>query len=31
MSESRIPIADPAAEYRELAGEIDAAVKRVLA
>ena len=27
----RIPIADPAAEYRELAGEIDAAVKRVLA
>ena len=27
----RIPIADPAAEYRELAGEIDAAVRRVLA
>ena len=27
----RIPIADPAAEYRELAQEIDAAVKRVLA
>jgi dTDP-4-amino-4,6-dideoxygalactose transaminase len=30
MSE-RIPIADPGAEYRELAGEIDAAVHRVLA
>jgi dTDP-4-amino-4,6-dideoxygalactose transaminase len=29
--DKRIPIADPAAEYRELAGEIDAAVKRVLA
>ncbi len=29
--EARIPIADPAAEYRELAGEIDAAVRRVLA
>lgn len=29
--DARIPIADPAAEYRELAGEIDAAVKRVLA
>ena len=27
----RIPIADPAAEYRELAGEIDTAVRRVLA
>lgn len=27
----RIPIADPAAEYRELAAEIDAAVRRVLA
>ena len=27
----RIPIADPAAEYRELAAEIDAAVGRVLA
>jgi len=27
----RIPIADPAAEYRELAAEIDAAVQRVLA
>lgn len=27
----RIPIADPVAEYRELAGEIDAAVRRVLA
>ena len=26
----RIPIADPAAEYRELAAEIDAAVRRVL-
>ena len=26
----RIPIADPAAEYRELADEIDAALKRVL-
>lgn len=26
----RIPIADPVAEYRELAGEIDAAVRRVL-
>ena len=26
----RIPIADPVAEYQELAGEIDAAVKRVL-
>jgi dTDP-4-amino-4,6-dideoxygalactose transaminase len=32
MTESgRIPIADPAAEYRELAGEIDAALARVLA
>jgi dTDP-4-amino-4,6-dideoxygalactose transaminase len=31
MSENRIPIADPAAEYRALAGEIDAAVTRVLA
>ena len=31
MSEpKRIPIADPVAEYQELAGEIDAAVKRVL-
>jgi dTDP-4-amino-4,6-dideoxygalactose transaminase len=29
--DSRIPISDPAAEYRELAGEIDAAVQRVLA
>ena len=28
---NRIPIADPAAEYRELAGEIDAALQRVLA
>ena len=27
----RIPIADPGAEYRELAGEIDEAVRRVLA
>ncbi len=31
MSAPRIPIADPAAEYRELAPQIDAAVKRVLA
>jgi dTDP-4-amino-4,6-dideoxygalactose transaminase len=31
MSAERIPIADPAAEYRELAGEIDAAVRQVLA
>src|SRR5262245_31327609 len=31
MSTPRIPIADPAAEYRELAGEIDEAVRRVLA
>jgi dTDP-4-amino-4,6-dideoxygalactose transaminase len=31
VSAPRIPIADPAAEYRELAGEIDAAVQRVLA
>ncbi|MGQ0511931.1 MAG: DegT/DnrJ/EryC1/StrS family aminotransferase [Betaproteobacteria bacterium] len=31
MSNERIPIADPAAEYAELSGEIDAAVKRVLA
>ena len=30
MQGSRIPIADPAAEYRELASEIDAAVKGVL-
>ncbi len=30
-SPERIPIADPAAEYRELAGEIDEAVRRVLA
>ena len=28
--QKRIPIADPVAEYQELAGEIDAAVKRVL-
>jgi len=28
---NRIPIADPAAEYRELSAEIDAALKRVLA
>ena len=26
----RIPIADPVAEYRELQGEIDEAVRRVL-
>ena len=31
MSPPRIPIADPGAEYRELANEIDAAVRRVLA
>ncbi len=31
MSQERIPIADPAAEYRELATEIDAAVRGVLA
>ena len=31
MSPERIPIADPAAEYRELATEIDEAVRRVLA
>jgi dTDP-4-amino-4,6-dideoxygalactose transaminase len=31
MSQERIPIADPAAEYRELAAEIDAAVRGVLA
>jgi dTDP-4-amino-4,6-dideoxygalactose transaminase len=31
MSQERIPIADPAAEYRELAPEIDEAVQRVLA
>jgi len=30
-SGNRIPIADPAAEYRELAAEIDAAARRVLA
>ncbi|MBI1942166.1 MAG: DegT/DnrJ/EryC1/StrS family aminotransferase [Betaproteobacteria bacterium] len=30
-AEARIPIADPAAEYRELAAGIDAAVRRVLA
>ncbi len=28
---SRIPVADPAAEYRELAAELDAAVRRVMA
>lgn len=27
----RVPVADPAAEYRELAAEIDAALQRVLA
>lgn len=31
MSEARVPMCDPAAEYAELAGEIDAAVRRVLA
>lgn len=31
MSQDRIPIADPAAENAELAGELEAAVKRVLA
>ena len=31
MSQDRIPIADPAAENAELSGELEAAVKRVLA
>jgi dTDP-4-amino-4,6-dideoxygalactose transaminase len=31
MTQERIPIADPAAEYRELSVEIDEAVRRVLA